>query len=739
MASFKNNINRRQFLQISSGSAAAVLLSQIPLNAEQTSRGQRPNILWVSCEDISPDLGCYGDTYAVTPNIDELAAQGVRYTNVYSHSGVCAPTRSGIITGMYPTTIGTHQMRCKGVPPAYVKCFSEILRAAGYYCTNNVKTDYQFNAPVTAWDENSRAAHWRGRAEGQPFFAIFNFTTTHESKVRSRNKEFQQQLATLKPDEKHDPAKATLPPYYPDTPAVRRDWAQYYDIITLMDKQVSEVLVQLEADGLADNTIVWFWSDHGRGLPRGKRWIYDSGIHVPLIIRVPQKLRKLAMPGNPEALRPGSVNDELTAFLDFAPTMLSLAGVKIPDYIQGQAFLGSQKAPQRRYIFAARDRMDEAYDIIRAVRDKRFKYIRNYMPHLSYGQDIDYMNEMPTMQEMRRLNAEGKLTGAQKQYFRKTKPIEELYDTFCDPHEVDNVAEVPLYQDVLERMRKVHAKWVKETSDVGLIPEPEFDEMKWPGGEQQQTAEPMFWVLSETKSDSESPVVVTCPTAGASIAYKIGSESKADWKLYTKPVPLKPGQVLAAKACRLGFLDSSEARFKLGDKVSPAKQPYAGKDTPHWRNQLDRTELLEHLRTIKDLDYSGKKAIPQYIKALSDNYGPVRYWAVIGLHSNCKSGQEVKRAKSAIDKLLEDRSPIVRIAAAEAMCNWGEEKRALGVLVEMLKHKSNTVRLNAAIALGKVGDKAQPALPQIETGLKDPFGYVQRVTSATLKRLKSSQ
>ncbi|MGD8787302.1 MAG: sulfatase-like hydrolase/transferase, partial [Phycisphaerales bacterium] len=256
MTTSRREINRRQFLQISSGSAVAMLLPQIPLNAGENIKAPKPNILWVSCEDISPDLGCYGDGYAVSPNIDKLAAQGVRYTNVYSHSGVCAPTRSGIITGMYPTTIGTHQMRCKGVPPAYVKCFSEYLRAEGYYCTNNVKTDYQFNPPLSAWNQNSQKAHWRGRIENQPFFAVFNFTTSHESQIRNRSKNMLRRLANLKPHEKHDPAKAILPPYYPDTPVVRRDWTQYYDIITLMDKQVGEVLKQLDEDGLADNTIV---------------------------------------------------------------------------------------------------------------------------------------------------------------------------------------------------------------------------------------------------------------------------------------------------------------------------------------------------------------------------------------------------------------------------------------------------------------------------------------------------
>ena len=735
MTGFGSKMNRRTFLRISSGSAAAVLLSKAALNADDKKKVERPNILWVSCEDISPDLGCYGDDYAVTPNIDKLATQGVRYTNVYSHLGVCAPARSGIITGMYPTTLGTHHMRCKGVPPADVKCFSEILRAAGYYCTNNSKTDYQFNAPVTAWDESSRKGHWRNRAEGQPFFAVFNFTTSHESQIRNRSKGMLKRLAGLKPDERHDPAKAKLPPYYPDTPVVRRDWAQYYDIITLMDKQVGDILRQLDEDGLADDTIVWYWSDHGRGLPRAKRWIYDSGLHVPLIIRVPRKWRKLVSPRNTDALKPGTVNDQMVAFVDFAPTMLSLTGVKIPDYIQGRAFLGSRKAKPRQYIFAARDRMDEAYDLIRGVRDKRYKYIRNYMPHVTYGQDIEYMNQMPTMKEMRRLNAEGKLKGPEKHYFLETKPLEELYDTLRDPHEVRNLAGEAQYRDVLERMRKVHVIWMEQTGDVGLIPEPEFDAMKWPGGQLQKTIEPML-VAGPKSAIAEAAIGLWSPTPGASIAYRIeGSGSKgAGWKLYTKHVRLKRGQILRAKACRIGFKDSNEVKFKLGDPVVVGPPPVT---TPHWRDELGKTDLLERLRNIKKLDGLGKKAIPAYINALKDRYAPVRYWAVVGLHHECKTRRAIQDVKPGLRALLNDSSPVVRIAAAHAMCDWGDEEAGRRTLVDALKDESDTARLYAAIALGRIGEKARPVLPQIRAALKDRFGYVQRVSRATVKRLEN--
>ncbi|HUV64268.1 MAG TPA: sulfatase-like hydrolase/transferase, partial [Sedimentisphaerales bacterium] len=541
-------------------------------------------------------------------------------------------------------------------------------------------------------------------------------------------------LASLKPHERHDPDKAVLPPYYPDTPAVRRDWAQYYDLITLTDKLVADVLKQLEDDGLADNTIVWFWGDHGRGLPRGKRWIYDSGLKVPLIIHVPAKWRKLAMPDNPDAVKPGTVNDDLIAFIDFAPTMLSLTGIKIPDHIQGQAFLGSQKASPREYIFAARDRMDEAYDLIRAVRDKRYKYIRNYMPHLSRGQDINYMNEMPTMQEMRRLNAEGKLEGPQKQYFEETKPVEELYDTATDPHEVKNLASDPKYKDVLRRMRVIHAKWVRETGDIGLIPEPEFDEMKRTGGEFQKTAEPVFWTPKWQPGEATRRITIACPTAGASIVYRISGDGQTNsaWRLYTKSVWLTQGKMLHAKACRIGFKDSGEVRFRFDDKVSGAKPPKTpASDEQHWRNKVNQTDLLTRLRKIKELDGSGENE--PYVKALKDKYASVRYWAVVGLHNNSKG--EV-RAKAAIEKALNDPAAVVRIAAAHALCDWGEEEKALPVLAAGLTDKTDKARLHAIIALNKLGEKARPLLPQIKAAMKDKDNYVKRVVQTTLERLE---
>ena len=732
MAQARGGLTRRWFLQAASGSAAAVLLSR--LSFAQDGQKERPNFLWISTEDISPDLGCYGDAYAVTPNLDRLAAQGVRYTRVFTHAGVCAPSRSGIITGMYPTSIGTHHMRCQGVPPADVRCFPEYLRAAGYYCTNNVKTDYQFDPPATAWDECSNKAHWRNRPAGKPFFAVMNLTITHESQIRNRAKGMMKRLDSLGPGERHDPAKAVLPPYYPDTLIVRQDWAQYYDLLTLMDKQVKEILDQLDADGLAENTIVWFWGDHGRGLPRAKRWIYDSGLRVPLIVRIPEKWRKLAMPDKPEAVKPGTVNDDLIAFIDFAPTMLSLAGVDVPRHIQGRAFLGSQRAKPREYIFAARDRMDEAYDLIRAVRDKQYKYIRNYMWYLPRSQDINYMNEMPTMREMRRLHAEGKLQGPQMQYFEPTKPVEELYDTAADPHEVKNLAGNPQYKDVLERMRRAHAEWCRQTADVGLIPEPVLDEMKWPDGKREKTVEPAF--IKQTGNPQEGgAVTIACPTAGASIAYRVGGDPKTDkgWEVYVRPVRLKGEEVLLAKACRIGFKDSSVVTFKLGDPVVDKPQTT---QTDPWKDRLDSTGLRPRLLKLKELDYEGPNATHSYLKHLEDANPVVRYWATVGLHASCRFPVDMAFARPAMQTKLEDQSMIVRIAAAHALWEWGQEKDALPVLVAALKHPTDKVRLFAITALEKIGEKARPALAQIKATTQDRDDYVTRVAKTVAARLE---
>ncbi len=432
----------------------------------------RPNILWLSCEDISPHLGCYGDPHAITPHVDQLAREGVRYTHAFTTAGVCAPCRSGIITGLYQTTLGTHHMRCTATLPDFIKPFPVYLRRAGYYCTNKSKTDYQFKHPRETWDAaKGKKAHWRKRPnKDQPFFAVFNFTGCHESGIANLSK-YRYVTSILTPGQRQDAAKlTTFPPYYPDTPVTREDWKRNYELITAMDAWVGDLIGQLKDDGLYENTIIFFWSDHGIGLPRAKRWLYDSGTHIPLIVRIPQQYRAAKGPA-PNQGRPGSVTDQLVSSIDLGPTVLRLAGLDIPEHVQGQPFLGRDLGRPRKFVYGARDRMDERYDIIRMVRGKRFKYIRNYEPLKTFYQYMNTPEKGATMRELRRLHEKRKLSPEAEQFFAGRKPVEELYDCQADPHELNNLAADKNYHSRLVSMRAVHRKWVRETGDLGLVPE----------------------------------------------------------------------------------------------------------------------------------------------------------------------------------------------------------------------------------------------------------------------------
>ncbi|MBS3764325.1 MAG: sulfatase, partial [Planctomycetes bacterium] len=500
----------------------------------------RPNILWISFEDTNPFYGCYGDSVARTPNLDQLAAEGCRWPNTFSTTGVCAPSRSAIITGMYPISIGTHHMRTahtneatpemptpySAVVPHYVKCFSEYLRAEGYYCTNNVKTDYQFEPPVTAWDELSTEAHWRNRPDAdQPFFAVFNPTETHESGMWPEKC----------PDPTFDPDDMVLPPYFPDTEKVRLAMARMYTHIENNDRYLGELLDQLQEDGLAENTIVFHWSDHGP-MPRGKRWPYDSGVHVPMIVRWPGELE------------PGSVSDRLISTLDLGPTVLSAVGVNIPPHMQGRAFLGEETASPREYVFMSRDRYDETYDMIRAARDKRFKYIRHHRPELPYLLWIPFRNRHPIVEEWWRLHLEDELEWPENIMFQ-SRPVEELYDTQNDPWEINNLADDPDHQSELQRLRAAVEQWRSDVGDMGEIPESEMVEQWYPNGEQPQTASPVLIPICEENygrspaGDENSlagPALLQfhCATQGASMTYTTEQDDDARWHLYTDPIRL---------------------------------------------------------------------------------------------------------------------------------------------------------------------------------------------------------
>jgi len=463
-------MRRRGFLKAAGLCAAGTLVGGCREQARLDGGGRtgRPNILWITCEDISPCLGCYGDPYAMTPNIDRLAAEGVVYEQAYATAPVCAPSRSCLVTGLYATATGTQHLRSDVRLPDEIRCFPTHLRRAGYYCTNNFKKDYNFQ-DVDVWDESSPQAHWRNRPAGRPFFTVFNFTSTHQGQINGPNEQFNATYRSkLDPAVLHNPAKLPLPGYYPDTPFVREVWARYYDLITYMDGQVGEILNQVQADGLAEDTIVFFYSDHGMGLPRFKRTLYDSGLHVPLIVRLPHKHRGLC------DIQPGGRTDRLVSFVDFAPTVLSIAGLTVPDVMQGTAFMGPGEGKPREYVYGAADRVDEAYELIRCVRDRRYKYIRNFMPHLPYIQPSAYCDQAEIMQELRAVAASGRLDFAQKAIWSVTKPLEELYDTQSDPHELVNLAETNDHAAVLNRMRKALRAWLLETRDTGFMPEAEM-------------------------------------------------------------------------------------------------------------------------------------------------------------------------------------------------------------------------------------------------------------------------
>lgn len=707
-------MRRRTFLKAGLASAAAVAVG---LPAAADSPVKPPNILWISAEDISPDLGCYGDAYASTPTIDAFAEGAIRYERAYSHSGVCAPSRSGIITGMYPTSIGTQHMRCSGIPPAEAKCFPEYLRAAGYFTSNHTKTDYQFDSPLSAWDQNGKDAHWRNRAEGQPFFSVFNLTVCHESQVRNHSPEFRKRIDGLG-DRKHDPAQAPVPPYHADTAATRADWAQYYDIISLMDDEAKEILAQLEADGLAEDTIVWFWGDHGRGLTRCKRWLYESGTRVPLLVRVPEKYRAWVRPGAPESLGPGA-NDEMVCFIDFAPTMLSLAGVPIPDHMQGQAFLGRAEAPPRQYIYGARDRMDEAYDLIRTVRDKQYRYFRNYMPYVTYAQHIQYMDEMPMLQDLRRLHAEGKLRPEQERWFAPAKPLEELYDVEADPHELNDLADDPQFLAVLTRMREAHQQWMEDTADLGLIPEPLLDQAKWPDGNVPQCAAVQLAL-------SDSRIAASCTTPGASINFRWDDDPPKRWRLYSDPVAVREGRQLTAMANRPGFKDSGESRPGSGAEAAPGSTPAP---------TMGSAELLTGLRALRAHDFEGAGSAEIYLAAINHDEPALRYWGIIGLH---RMGAPAPPARGLVDTTrgrLTDPSNVVRVAAAHALCDWGEPGAGLPVLQAVLGAGMQSERLYAARALLQLAEAARPARSSLEEALHDSWPYVVWTVKLALTRI----
>ncbi|MDA1052829.1 MAG: sulfatase-like hydrolase/transferase [Planctomycetota bacterium] len=610
---------------------ASVLCSALVIVAEEPAR---PNILWITSEDNGPHLGCYGDDYATTPNLDALAVRGMIYRTCWSNAPVCAPARTTIISGMYPTSLGAEHMRSMTRLPDAFKMYPQYLREAGYYCTNNSKEDYNLEKPGKVWDDSSGKAHWKNRADGQPFFAIFNHTISHESKLRTRPHKAV-----------HDPAKVRVPAYHPDTPEVRQDWAQYYDRLTEMDVLAGANLQEIAEAGLADDTIVFYYGDHGSGMPRSKRWPYNSGLHVPLIVYIPEKFQHL----RPDDYVAGGSTDRLVSFVDLAPTLLSLCGIEPPAHMQGHAFAGKFTAPRQDFVYGYRGRMDERYDMVRSVTDGRYVYIRNYMPHKIYGQYIDYMFQTPTTRIWKELFDAGQLNEAQS-HFWKAKPGEELYDLKNDPDEVHNLANSPEHQEIRQRMREAQQYLAVKIRDIGFLPEGEI----------------------HLRSAGSTP-------------YEMAHD---------------------------------DAQYPLAKIMAVA----------------EKASLLR-------ID-----AIGNLISATLDEDSAVRYWGAMGLLMRGETGVSVSRGL--LWKALNDESPGVRIAAAEALGRYGNKvdvAAALPVLLDLASPTENGVYTSMAAlnAIDSLGAKAASAIKQIaELPTQDPKadgrmkGYVPNLIKKTLADLK---
>jgi len=444
----------RRFLTvvIFATSSYLTVISQIP---------GRPNILWITCEDISPAWGCYGDTNAWTPNIDLLARDSYRFTQAFSNAPICAPARSTLITGIYATSLGTQNLRSEIPVPDELQTLPELLRDQGYYTTNNAKTDYNFNAEGR-WDESSRKAHWRNGPEGTPFFSVFNFGITHEGHANTDVQEDTRSLTRL-----HDPRQMMLPPYYPDTEEFRSIVAHQYDLISVFDQEVGKLLKQLDEDGLLENTIIFVFSDHGFGLPRYKRWLYDTGLRVPFLLHVPKAFRHLC------ANLKERVVPHMVGFVDFAPTVLHLAGLEPTAMMEGQSFLGDE-VKENELIYGYRDRADDVYEMSRSVYDGRYLYIRHFIPQNPYIQKaLIFGDQKRSFKELNRLNLADQLPAEAKKMFAR-KDIEELYDLQEDPYELVNLANSAEYATILATRRVSLRNFMRKYRDSGLLNEGEM-------------------------------------------------------------------------------------------------------------------------------------------------------------------------------------------------------------------------------------------------------------------------
>jgi uncharacterized sulfatase len=573
---------------------------------ERKSHAKLPNIVWITSEDHGPHMGCYGDRFARTPNVDRLAKKGMIYLRCWSNAPVCAPARTAIISGLYPPSTGSEHMRSLTRLPGGFHMFPYYLRMAGYYCANHIKEDYNLEKTGKVWDDSSKKAHWKNRKAGQPFFAVFNSLKSHESQIRNPKVKLVS-----------DPTKVRIPAYHPDTAEVREDWTRYYDIIALADADAGEVLRELEEAGVLDDTIIFYFADHGSGMPRNKRTPLNSGLHVPMVVYFPDAWKHLF----PTDYQPGGQSRRQVSFVDLAPTVLSIAGVQPPTWMQGHAFAGkyAQEGPQ--FVHGFRGRMDERYDLQRSVTDGRFVYARNYMPHLPAGQHVDYMFQTRTTQIWKALHDLGKLNEAQDRFWRAPREPEELYDLQSDPDEVHNLARSPDHRKTLEALRKAQRDHALSIRDVGLLPEDEI----------------------HVRAAADSP-------------YELGHDAQ--------------------------------------------------------RYPLERVLAMAEVASSQQTS-----AVPALQRGLKDEDAAVRYWAALGLLM--RGTEAVKPNRQVLREALRDRSPSVRIVAAEALARAGDSdvEAAMKTLL-VLGHPGNNsiyVSLAALNALDRLGNTIQPHVATIKS------------------------
>ncbi|MEQ3553824.1 sulfatase [Pseudonocardia nematodicida] len=552
----------------------------------------RPNILWISTHDINPHLSCYagvhpGAEQARTPHLDRLASEGMRFDRAFAAAPVCGPSRSAIMTGCHPAAIGTMHMRTKAVLPPDVRLFTEYLREAGYHATNNRFTDFQTSVPASAFDDCSATAHWRDRpSTDTPFFAAFHGLVTHESQLYGDDDEFAARIPHVAPHERHDPAGVELPPYHPDTPAFRTAWARYHDLITEMDHQVGELLAQLDEDGLTDSTIVVFWSDHGLGMPRAKRWLNDSGLHVPLVVRWPGRVPA------------GSVHTDPVHLMDLAPTMLEVCGVDVPASMHGVPLLtrdGTVVEHPHDYVFAGRDRLIEIEDRSRSARDDRYRYVRHFHPDRSPMPHCEYTDALDTWRDLRRLasaeaaqRAVGEprslLTPGQRVVVAQHKPAaEELYDLAEDPHELHNLASDPAHGGTLARFRAAVEGWLEACGDLAEQDEDDLAASWRPWGRWEVVEPPAPGAGGALVSATPGARVVwtvdqpvdgaAAPNSAVEEAVGMPAQDGRHWLLLCAATPPPEDVPVWLKACRPGFRDSVEivSGAPAGSAAAPSR------------------------------------------------------------------------------------------------------------------------------------------------------------------------